>query len=160
MNPRSNNNGSSVSDEEIISSLKGKTLQVYWFMLRRGQEIGVRELQRELDFSSPSVASYHLEKLRNLELVEKNSISAYYLTRKANIGLLNQFIVVRIYNTILTLPRYFFYAVFMLCFFLGYLIFFFRFPPYTSDVFAFTFGLLSNLFLWFETWKTYREKPF
>ncbi|MFW9997043.1 MAG: hypothetical protein ACFFD4_33680 [Candidatus Odinarchaeota archaeon] len=149
-----------MSDEEIISSLKGKTLQVYWFMLRHGQEIGVRELQRELDFSSPSVASYHLEKLRNLELAEKSPLGSYYLTRRANMGILNQYMVVRIYNTILTLPRYFFYAVFMACFFAGYLIFFLRLPLTTSDVFAFAFGLLSNIFLWFETWKAYREKPF
>lgn len=154
---------SSRSDEEILSQLKGKTLQVYWFMLKHGKPIGVRKLQRELEFSSPSVSSYHLEKLRNLELVDKNSTGTYYLTRKANIGMLNQFMVIRIYNTILTLPRYFFYAVFMTIFFCGYLIvdfFFLHLPFDASKLFAVATGILSNLFLWFETWKTYREKPF
>ncbi|NIM45531.1 MAG: hypothetical protein GTN80_07805, partial [Nitrososphaeria archaeon] len=46
------------------SELKGKTLLVYWYLIKeRGDSVGVREIQRALKFSSPSVASYHLEKL-------------------------------------------------------------------------------------------------
>ena len=53
----------------IESQLKGKTLLVYWFMLRSpGSKAGVREIQRALGFSSSSVASYHLEKLCSLGL--------------------------------------------------------------------------------------------
>ena len=45
------------SDEEIIESeLKGKTLLVYMHILKNpGDPVGVREVQRELGFSSPSV---------------------------------------------------------------------------------------------------------
>jgi hypothetical protein len=49
------------SDEEIIESeLKGKTLLVYMHILKSKEpSVGVREIQRALSFSSPSVSSYH-----------------------------------------------------------------------------------------------------
>jgi|GEM_PF-1549055 transcriptional regulator, ArsR family len=52
--------------ENIEGELKGKTPQVYLYMLKRNEPVGVREVQRDLDFSSPSVASYHLDKLISL----------------------------------------------------------------------------------------------
>jgi len=52
--------------------LKGKTLKVYWYMLQQpSRSVGVREIQRALRFSSPSVALHHLEKLEDLGLVQK-----------------------------------------------------------------------------------------
>ncbi|MBT7914802.1 hypothetical protein HN588_12945, partial [Candidatus Bathyarchaeota archaeon] len=46
------------SKEAIIESeLKGKTLLVYMHMLKKpGTKVGVREVQRDLGFSSPSVS--------------------------------------------------------------------------------------------------------
>ena len=60
------------SDEEIIESeLKGKTLLVYMYILKSSDPtVGVREVQRALGFSSPSVSSYHLNKLHELGLVD------------------------------------------------------------------------------------------
>lgn len=62
-------------DEEAFleAELRGKTLRVYWYLLKHGGEhpIGVREVQRSLGFSSPSVALHHLEKLRDLKLLDK-----------------------------------------------------------------------------------------
>jgi predicted DNA-binding transcriptional regulator len=44
----------------LESELKGKTLLVYWHLLKSpGLKVGVREVQRKLGFSSPSVAVYH-----------------------------------------------------------------------------------------------------
>ncbi len=51
--------------DELISNLTGRTLMIYFVLLNK-KSIGVRELQRHLDLSSPSVAKYHLEKLVNL----------------------------------------------------------------------------------------------
>ncbi len=61
------------SDDEIIAAeLKGKTLLVYMYLLRSNDpDVGVREVQRSLGFSSPSVSSYHLNKLRELGLVDR-----------------------------------------------------------------------------------------
>ena len=61
------------SDLSIIESqLKGKTLQIYWYLLKSPEHsAGVREIQRSLHFSSPSIAVHHLGKLQNLGLVIK-----------------------------------------------------------------------------------------
>ena len=47
------------TDEEVIAAeLKGKTLLVYMYLLRSSDSsVGVREVQRALNFSSPSVSS-------------------------------------------------------------------------------------------------------
>lgn len=58
-------------DALIEAELKGKTMLVYMHLLRLDRpSVGVREVQRALGFSSPSVAAYHLNKLRDLGLVE------------------------------------------------------------------------------------------
>ena len=54
--------------DEIVKNLNGRTLMVYFVILNK-KSIGVRELQRQLELSSPSVAKYHLEKLVNMNLV-------------------------------------------------------------------------------------------
>ena len=54
----------------IEDQLKGKTLQVYMYMVKRKEPVGVREVQRDLGFSSPSVANYHIDKLVELALVK------------------------------------------------------------------------------------------
>ena len=48
----------SAEDEKakIEFELRGKTLKVYLYVLKQGKPVGVREVQRELGFSSPSVA--------------------------------------------------------------------------------------------------------
>ena len=51
-------------EEKIESELKGNTLRVYWMLLQsQSAGVGVREVQRQLGFSSPALASYHLNKL-------------------------------------------------------------------------------------------------
>lgn len=52
-------------------SISGTTLRVYLFMIRENRPLGVREIQRALEFKSPSTAAYHLNKLLDLGLVEK-----------------------------------------------------------------------------------------
>ena len=39
---------------------------MYLYLLRHGRAMGVREIQKALDFSSPSVAFHHLDKLVEL----------------------------------------------------------------------------------------------
>ncbi len=51
--------------------LKGTTLKVYRFMFREGKPLGVHEVQRGLGLSSPSLASYHIDKLLQAELIKE-----------------------------------------------------------------------------------------
>ncbi|MFW9804623.1 MAG: winged helix-turn-helix domain-containing protein, partial [Candidatus Thorarchaeota archaeon] len=61
-----------VEDKDIEELLKGRTMSVYSLLLTRDQ-MGVREIQRELGFSSPSLSKHHLQKLEAAGLVSKNA---------------------------------------------------------------------------------------
>ncbi len=143
------------SDEAIIESeLKGKTLLVYMHILKQPNEpVGVREVQRELGFSSPSVSSYHLNKLQELGLVE-NEYGDYKLVKDVRVGVLKQFISLGG----VMLPRYLFYAVLMTTMLVTYLI---QTPFFPSSQYITTLmmGLVPSVILWYETIKIWRERP-
>ncbi len=72
--------------------LKGKTLQVYWCLLTHGKT-GVREIQRLLDFSSPGIVSYQLNKLIEAGIVAKDEVGEkYYITEEVRTGILGFYI--------------------------------------------------------------------
>jgi len=52
------------SEEDV---LKGTTLRVYRLIYRQGRPMGVHDVQRGLQLSSPSVAQYHIKKLLESE---------------------------------------------------------------------------------------------
>ena len=83
-------NARDLNRDEIVKDLNGRTLMVYFVLLNK-KSIGVRDLQRHLELSSPSVAKYHLEKLVNLHLVE-NRNGIYHLERKADLPLLTSWV--------------------------------------------------------------------
>jgi len=73
-------------------SLAGSTLRMYWSLLsRRNTTIGLRTMQRELGFSSPSSAVYQLEKLMKLGLVSKDEMGDYVVNRVVKVGFLRDF---------------------------------------------------------------------
>jgi DNA-binding Lrp family transcriptional regulator len=53
--------------------LVGIDLKIYRLMVKRGRPIGIRELQRKLNLSSPSIVQYHLLKLERLGLLKRDS---------------------------------------------------------------------------------------
>lgn len=143
------------SDEDIIESeLKGKTLLVYMHILKAKEStVGVRAVQRALGFSSPSVSSYHLNKLKDLGLVE--SIRGdYTLIREVRVGVLKQFISVGG----VMLPRYLFYAV-LVTTMLGTFLFQNPFDPTEMYITTVIFGLVPLVILWYETYRLWRDKP-
>jgi predicted transcriptional regulator len=77
---------------KIEDQLKGKTLRVYMYMIKRREAVGVREVQRDLAFSSPSVANYHIEKLVQLALVGQDEYGRYYVVQKVQVGVLQAFV--------------------------------------------------------------------
>ena len=81
----------SMSEQIVANELKGNTLRVYWYLLNSSSHfIGPRQIQRELGFSSPSLAVYHLDKLLDLGLVKKNN-GEYQLKDIVDVGILKQF---------------------------------------------------------------------
>jgi hypothetical protein len=140
----------------IEAQLKGKTLLVYWFMLRSpGSSVGVREIQRTLGFSSPSVASYHLEKLCSLGLVGKNLIGEYSIKEDVKVGVLNFF--TRLGRFLV--PRYLFYSVLFSTMLIMYLTLYGH-SGGIHNLIAVLFGVLACSILWYETVRLWREKPF
>src|SRR3989337_202872 len=141
---------------QVESELKGKTLLVYWYMLRTPtSNVGVRQIQRALHFSSPSIAAHHLEKLMTLGLVDKKGTGEYYLTQEVKIGLLRFF--TRLGRFLV--PRYLFYSVWFTTMFLVYIIFYGH-DGSVHNLVAIIFGVLANLVLWLETARLWRQKPF
>ena len=147
------------SDDELISKMKGKTLLIYWTLLKKQKSIGVRELQRTLDLSSPSVASYHLEKLLYMGVVQKNKDGSYILSRKVPLTELTHFIMFRLSNRIILLPRFIFYLTFFILTSLGYWFFFFKPPLNTASFFVLIFSISSIGVSLFETIKQYKDRP-
>ena len=139
-------------DSKIVKSLNGTTLMVYFALVNK-KEIGVRELQRALSLSSPSVAKYHLEKICKLGLAE-NRKGIYHLLKKVNIPSLTSYILIG-QNLI---PRILFSAVFFTVLFAIYLIFFYTI--WIKDAFfVILFGSLINIYLWFEVILRFKNKP-
>jgi DNA-binding transcriptional ArsR family regulator len=60
-----------VASGEPEEALRGTTLDVYRFLLKRNEPVGAREVQRVLNLSSPSLATYHLSKLEDVGLIRK-----------------------------------------------------------------------------------------
>jgi DNA-binding transcriptional ArsR family regulator len=146
---------------EIESQLKGKTLQIYWYMLRDpDSSVGVRQVQRALELSSPSVAAHHLDKLLSLGLVEKTLRGEYLLNQEIKVGVLKFFSRMGRF----LVPRHLFYAIWLSTMFVIYLVVynFVLYQPTGSvhNIAAILFGVVANAVLWLETVRLWREKPF
>lgn len=112
----------------VNAELKGNTLRVYVYALKK-RRVGVREVQRALLMSNPSLAQYHLNKLRDLGLVSENN-GEYEISREVKVDVMRDFLRVGT----LIVPRFVFYAVL-----------FTVFAAYLSYEAAPYFGVLSIL---------------
>lgn len=142
-------------EEKLAADLKGNTLRVYLYVLKSaGSNVGVREVQRTLGFSSPTLAVYHLDKLVELGLLEKK-YGEYKLVREVKVGVLKQFI--RVGRVLL--PRHLFYASLFTTLLVLYAVYLVGFERVSfSSVFALIFGALGVITSWYETMKAWREK--
>lgn len=143
----------------VERELKGKTLQVYIYMLKRKDPVGVREIQRDLNFSSSSVANYHIEKLVGLNLVSQDEYGRYYLAQKAQISVLESFVNVGGR----TIPRMLFYAAFFTTLLIAYVILNMQslsLNMQSSSVYAIGFAIAGAAAFWFETVRVWRRRLF
>lgn len=137
-------------------ALRGKAWKVYWLLLKTARPMSVREVQRTLHFSSPSVAQHHLEQLRELGLAKKDEIGGNYsLLGEVKIGVLRHFIKLGK----LLFPRYFFYAVFSTTFYLAYLLVLMQ--GFTREnLFILFFGAIVTGIFWYEAVRVWSLRPF
>lgn len=94
---------SRLTEEESTDILRGTALDIYRFLLKTREPLGIREIQRALNLSSPSVAQYHLTKLERAGLLKREA--GNYVINKVmleNCIKISRFLI----------PRYLFYSVF------------------------------------------------
>jgi DNA-binding transcriptional ArsR family regulator len=126
--------------------LRGTTLEVYRFLLKSSKPVGIREVQRALNLSSSSVATYHLSKLEDAGLLKRQeggfSVNKFLLENSIKI---RRFLI----------PRYFFYAIFAIAVLLIELTI--MKPPFLYREYVFSLvatGILAFFFC-YETAKTW-----
>lgn len=144
------------TDEELAELLKGRTLSVYWYMLRHTEPLTAREIQRGAELSSPSLSMHHLERLRQFGLVDKDVHGQYTVVRDVRMGILNQFMG----RGRIMVPRFLFYATFFtsLTTALGSLLFWLATDWYGLTLLALL--ACACAVLWYEALKVWKEQPF
>lgn len=92
-----------LTTEESTDILRGTTLDIYRLLLTTSEPLGIREIQRALNLSSPSVVQYHLEKLERAKFLRREK-GNYVVNRVVleNCVRISRFLV----------PRYLFYTIF------------------------------------------------
>ncbi len=150
---------SKISDEEqrelVNRLLKGRTMSVYAFLLTH-DKLGVRDIQRSLGFSSPSLALHHLIKLVEMQLVEKDAHGEYSVVQLVKVGSLSLF--VRIGKRLL--PRFFFLVTLFSAMLLVYILFFISWPPTGADVMFLALCIISIAVVVHESRRVWLLSPF
>ena len=65
--------------------LGGITLSVYLYVIKKGKPVGPRDIMKALNLSSPSVAYRHLQKLEELDYLQKDEYGEYLAKNKARV---------------------------------------------------------------------------
>jgi DNA-binding Lrp family transcriptional regulator len=112
--------------------LRGLTLKVYKFILKNDKPVGIREVQRALNLSSPTLALYHMNKLEEAGFIKKE-LGGYVADRIV----LENFVRLRR----VLIPRHFFYTVFFVTSFI-FLVVFLR-PSMLTREYIFSLGVVS-----------------
>jgi len=140
--------------EDVESRLKGNTLRVYVYVLKKGR-VGVREVQRSLGFSNPSLAQYHLNKLKELGLVREDG-GEYEVVSEVKVDVLRDFLR---FGTLLV-PRFVMYAMFFTVFTVYLTIVSLQMYSNVPIVYWFTALLtLSTIIFWYESLRAWFSAP-
>jgi hypothetical protein len=132
------------------SSIKGNTLRVYLYLLHAG-ECELRDVQRALGFTTPSLASYHLGKLISAGYASQTSHGQYLVVKDSTSEILEGY--VKLGTRVV--PQLFFFAVLF-----SALVGFFGFMSlyasgYVPLLVAASLALVAVL--WYETLKVWRK---
>lgn len=142
---------------EIDDLLRGKTLQIYWYLLTHGSA-GIREIQKKLKIPSPSTVSYHMNKLVEVNLVLQSEETGKYLIKaEVKNGIMGLYI--KIGRRMI--PRMLLYFSF---FFMGSILFVLLIISRGSvltlvDFLFLFFSTCAALIFLYETYKIWNIKP-
>ncbi len=130
--------------------IRGNTLRVYLFALSHSP-FELREVQRALNFSSPSLASYHLSRLMQAGYVTQDSNGKYAAVKNVSGELLEGY--TRIGTSMV--PQLFFLSLLF-----SILVGFFSFRSFYDPGYVLYLILASVAtvaLLWFETFRLWRK---
>lgn len=152
--PRKSESAEKKTPGMVDAQLKGNTLRVYVYALKK-RKVGVREVQRALLMSNPSLAQYHLNKLKELGLVSENN-GEYEVIGEVKVDVMRDFLRLGT----LIVPRFVFYAVVFTAFavyltFVGYQ--YFSLVPVLEWL---SLALAASaLVFWYEAARAWRSAP-
>ena len=138
----------------VEAQLKGNTLRVYVYALRE-RKVGVRQVQRSLGLSNPSLAQYHLNKLKEMGLLRENN-GEYEIQNVVDVNVMRDFLRVGT----LMVPRFFMYAVFFTAL-TAYLGIAFAQSYASEPIVAWLLVLLAaaSVIFWYEAQRAWRSAP-
>jgi len=131
--------------------IKGNTVRVYLFVLKNGP-CELREVQRALKLSTPSLAFYHLSRLVDAGLVNRTEDGRYIVKTDISADLLDGY--VKFGRQII--PQLFFLSLIFTAILAYYLYLVWRLPLDRDDIVTIVYSL-SIIVLWYETLRTWRR---
>jgi DNA-binding transcriptional ArsR family regulator len=139
-----------VNKMKTKKEISGNTLRAYLFLISHGPS-ELREVQRGLEFSTPSLASYHLGRLEEAGYVEKDEEGRYVAIKEASTEILEGYS--KVGNALV--PQLFFFTVLFTI-----LIAFFSIKSLSQSDFlpyliVCSVGLV--ILLWYETLRLWRK---
>lgn len=143
---------------QVDELLHGKALQIYWYLLSAG-ESGIRDIQRSLGLSSPSLVHYQINKLVSQGLVQQNELTEkYYIAEPLKTGIFSFYIILGKK----LIPRFMFYLSFLIMGLILYLFIIFSRNPflfYLEDFLFLSFNIVGIAFFSFEGYKVNQLRP-
>ena len=76
-------------------SVTGTTRRVYLYILSSRDPVGVRDVWRGLNLSSPSLAQYHINKLLELQLIDIDQFGKVQANSQTKLDVLQNFLFLR-----------------------------------------------------------------
>ena len=139
-----------VGDMPENSEIRGNTLKIYLYLLKHGPS-ELRDIQRGLDLSSASLASYHLGKLVEAGYAKQDEYGRYSAVKEASDKILEG------YSKIgpAMVPQLFFFSLLftiLVAFFAVAILLGYDFVPFLIVV-----GLAMLVVFWIETVRLWRK---
>jgi len=143
-----------LTDDKECAAISGNTLLVYFYLWRKRQICGVREIQRALGFSSSSTAHYHLEKLANKGVLTKDSYGNYRINKNRRVRVIKSFFVIQSF----VFPKQLVYACVTTVMCMFFVAFFWRFLTLTV-ILALLPGVVASGIFWYDAARLWLSLP-
>jgi hypothetical protein len=131
--------------------IRGNTVRVYLFVLKNGPS-ELREVQRGLKLSTPSLAFYHLSRLVESGLVNRTEDGKYVVVSDISADLIDGY--VKFGRRII--PQLFFLSLIFTIILAYYVYLIWRLPLDRDDIVTIVYSL-SIIVLWYETIRVWRR---